>query len=150
MSAVKRKPGRPRAPNARNAAERMRLSREHKRKAGYRIVQSWVSSKPLTYSDHQRLDARSLALHSLVARKLLSNPALIEEARANLGRWKSRHPPPLPSYFDEWARVLKGTAQQIAGFLASMDEDATRLRQSSPFSNALTAEERSKIYEAFR
>ena len=38
----------------------------------------------------------------------------------------------------------------IAGSLASMREDATRLRQSSPFTNFLMFEERARIFEAFR
>jgi hypothetical protein len=41
------------------------------------------------YTDHQCLDARSLAMHCLVARKLLANPALIAQARGTLARWRS-------------------------------------------------------------
>jgi hypothetical protein len=49
---------------------------------------------PLVYSDHQHLDARSLALHCLIARKLLENPALIDLARSTLVRWKAQAPSP--------------------------------------------------------
>jgi hypothetical protein len=102
------------------------------------------------HSDHQRLDARSLAMHCLVARKLLADPTLIAQARGTLTRWKVQTAAPVPSYFLEWERILEGRPQEIAAFLASMREDATRLRQSSPFTGLITPEERSRIYEAFR
>lgn len=40
--------------------------------------------------------------------------------------------------------------EEIAAFLASICEDATRLRQSSPFTNVLTSEECGGIYETFQ
>jgi hypothetical protein len=105
---------------------------------------------PSVYSDHQHLDARSLALHCLVARKILSNPALIDRARITLAGWRAQAAEPVPPHFAEWERILVASPAEIAGFLASMAEDATRLRQSSPFTDFLTPEERSRIYEAFR
>ena len=142
-------PGRPRKAGAPTAAQRMQASRARKRKAGLRLVQTWVSDAPVTYSDHMRLDARSLALHAAVARKLLENPSLIDQARSTLERWKELHGPNLPSYFDEWERMLQRRPEEVAGMIVSMTEDATRLRQSSPFVNVLTPSERSKIFEAF-
>jgi hypothetical protein len=150
METRKRGPGRPRKPGAPDAAERMRAARERKRRAGFRLHQGWVNAAPQGYSDHQRLDARSLALHCLVARKLLANPALIAHARNTLARWRAQAAEPVPSYFLEWGRILEGSPGEIAAFLASMREDATRLRQSSPFTNFLTPEERARIFEAFR
>jgi hypothetical protein len=150
MNAPKRGPGRPRKSGAPDAAERMRTSRERKRRAGFRLHQSWVDAAPKVYSDHQRLDARSLAMHCIVARKLLANPALIDQARGTLARWRAQAAEPLPSYFLEWGRIFEASPEAVAGFLASMHEDATRLRQSSPFTNLLSHEERSRIYEVFR
>ena len=89
-------------------------------------------------------------MHCLVARKLLANPALIAQARSTLARWRARAAEPAPSYFLEWGRILEGSPEEIAAFLASMREDATRLRQSSPFTNFLTRDDRGRIYEAFR
>jgi hypothetical protein len=57
---------------------------------------------------------------------------------------------PVPSSLLEWSRILERSPAEIAAFLASMGEDAIRLRQSSPFTNVLTPEERARIYEAFR
>ena len=111
---------------------------------GNDCAQAWV------YSDHQRLDARSLAMHCLVAKKLLAAPELISQARSTLARWRGQAIEPVPSYFVEWARVLEARPEEIADFLASMHANATRLRQSSPFTDILTSEERSRIYAAFR
>src|SRR6202048_2354840 len=144
METPKRGPGRPRKPGAPDAAERMRAARERKRRAGFRLHQGWVNAAPQGYSDHQRLDARSLAMHCLVARKLLANPALIAQARSTLARWRAPAAETVPSYFLEWGLLLEGSPEEVAAFLASMREDATRLRQSSPFTNLLTPEERAR------
>lgn len=69
---------------------------------------------PQIYSDHQRIDARSLAMHGLVARKLLANPALINQARSTLARWRAQATEPVPSYFLEWERILERSPEAIA------------------------------------
>ena len=150
MKRSRKGPGRPRMPDALTPSERMRASRARKRKAGFRTVQTWVTTAPRVYADHMRLDARSLALHCLVARKIVSNPALVEQARSNLLRWKEQACGSLPSYFEEWERILLRRPEEVAGFLASMTEEATRLRQSSPFAALLRPEERSRVYAAFQ
>ncbi len=40
------------------------------------------------YSDHSRVDERSLALRRLIARKVLADPALLNQARDNVRRWQ--------------------------------------------------------------
>lgn len=105
---------------------------------------------PGLYSNRQRIDARNLAIHCLVARKLLVNPRLIEQARSKIARWKWAPPESMSLDILEWERLLETSIDAIAGFLASMSDDATRLRQSSPFNDVLTPEERSRIYAAFR
>jgi hypothetical protein len=116
-----------------------------------REVRPVVSSNDSpSFSDHQRLDARSLALHCLIAKKLLDNPALIDRARSTIARWRAQYVGPLPSYFAEWGRVLDTSPEEIAGFLVSMKENAIRLRQSSPFTEILTPDERFSLYEVFR
>jgi hypothetical protein len=101
-------------------------------------------------SDHQRIDARSLAMHRLIASKLLSNPSLINQALSVLARWRAQATEPPSSYFLEWERILESRPEVVAEFLVSPSEDATRLRQSSPFTNVLTNEERSEVYAAFQ
>ncbi|HSU07126.1 MAG TPA: hypothetical protein VLI93_16310 [Acetobacteraceae bacterium] len=100
------------------------------------------------YSDHTRVDERSLAMHRLVARKLRANPALLDEARDNLRRWQKMEGSPTLT-LSEWENILGGSAAQVAEFLEERSERATRLRQSSPFAGILTEAERQAIYESY-
>lgn len=99
-------------------------------------------------SDHERLDARSLALHQLIAAKLAENPELLDVARSNLERWLGENAGAVPALL-EWQRILQQPLDKITAILTDPSEDATRLRQSSPFAGVLTEEERLAIYESF-
>ncbi len=115
--------------------------------SGKPVLCSKMDREPV-YSDHTRLDERSLALHRLIARKLAANPALLDKARENLRRWrKSSGSPSLA--FAEWAQILTNPVDQVAQFLEERSERATRLRQSSPFCGILTETERRAIYESY-
>jgi hypothetical protein len=100
------------------------------------------------YSDHMRIDERSLAMHRLVARKLRAIPALLDEARDNLRRWQKMKGSPMLT-LSEWEDILNGSASRVAEFLEERSERATRLRQSSPFAGILTDAERQAIYESY-
>ena len=100
------------------------------------------------YSDHRRLDERSLALHRLIAEKVWADPALLDKARDNLRRWQQTEGSPKLA-LAEWEQILSGPTDQIAQFLTEESERATRLRQSSPFAGVLTDAERKAIYESF-
>lgn len=102
------------------------------------------------HSDHERLEARSLALHSAIVRKIDRDPDLLLIPKRNLKRWRARTIGPAPIYLDEWGRILRKPWAEIAEFLVSRSEDAIRLRQSSPFAGVLTAVERKRIYDGFR
>lgn len=106
-----------------------------------------VLMKPV-HSDHSRLDERSLALHQLVARKVLADPALLKKAQENLRRWQTLDGSPSLA-LSEWADILSGPVDQVARFLAEPSERAIRLRQSSPFAGILTETERQAIYESY-
>jgi hypothetical protein len=99
------------------------------------------------HSDHIRLDERSLALHRLVARKMLAEPALLDKARANVRRWQQNHSSPSLA-LAEWEQILYGAVDQVANLLVERSERATRLRQSSPFTGILTETERLAVYES--
>jgi hypothetical protein len=101
------------------------------------------------YSDHERLDERSLALHRLVAQKILADPALLDKAGENMRRWQEANgslSPPLA----EWEQILSSPVNQVVAFLVERSERATRLRQSSPFAGILTEDERRAVFESFR
>ena len=57
------------------------------------------------YSDHMRIEERSIALHGEIAKRLHSKRELVEVARKNLEQWIQRdgETPPLT----EWRRILR-------------------------------------------
>ena len=135
------------------AAERMRAYRKRKRDAGFKSVRRWEPEErigTLPYSDHRILDARSLAMHCKIAKKIARDPTLLNKAKANLERWIAKSGDRQPQYLREWQQILERPWPEIALLITSMSEDATRLRSSSPFAGVLTASERDQIYEAFR
>lgn len=99
-------------------------------------------------SDHLRIDARSLALHRLIAAKLLADPSLLDVARANVHRWQAGDAGPALA-LAEWEQILAGSPDEIARLITDTSETATRLRQSSPFTGILTDAERAAIYESY-
>lgn len=101
-----------------------------------------------TYNDHIRLDERSIALHSLVAQKVLADPTLLNVAKENLRRWQTANGSPSLALV-EWEQILSGRVDQVAQFLIERSEKAVRLRQSSPFAGILSEAERGAIYESY-
>ena len=100
------------------------------------------------YSDHNRLDERSLALHQFVVEKVRAAPALLDKARENVRRWQEANGSASPA-LAEWAQILASPASQAVALLAERSERATRLRQSSPFAGILSEEERRAVYESY-
>ena len=100
---------------------------------------------------HEWVDRRSLALHAAVATKLEAQPQLLEVARANLQHWLSSNP---AAALREWWQLLETTPlPELLALLRSPGDQATRLRQSSPFAGLLTPAERQSIlndYESRR
>jgi acyl-CoA reductase-like NAD-dependent aldehyde dehydrogenase len=136
-----------------SAAERMRRLRERKKAAGLKPVVAWVaaeSAAPATYSSHRLLEARSLAMHAVIARKIERDPKLVEIAKRNVERWSAQRGDERLAWLNEWRELLNQPWQNIAALITELSENATRLRQSSPFTGILTQEERRRIYEAFR
>jgi hypothetical protein len=144
--------GRPSSGKALSAAERMYRMRQRRKAQGLKSVTQWVvDGLPLTsYSDHRRLDMRSLAMHTLIARKIARNPKLLDIARNNLKRWRKRWGRETPDWHAEWRAILKRPWREIAALITDSGGLATRLRQSSPFAGVLSPAERKGIYDAFR
>jgi len=96
---------------------------------------------------HQWIKQRSLALHEAVAATLEAHPQLLDVARRNLERWLQRNP---ATALHEWRRILDSTPlAEVVALLCSSSEQATRLRQTSPFAGLLTTEERRAIMAAY-
>jgi hypothetical protein len=133
----------------------MRRMRERRKAAGLRPITRWVPAvphfaMPAAYSNHRLHDIRSLALHTLIAAKIEGNRSLLAVARRNLKRWRLRFRGAPARWWQEWDHLLNRSWPELAALLTDPGEEATRLRQSSPFAGVLTATERRKIYDAFR
>jgi hypothetical protein len=130
----------------------MQRLRERRKAQGLKPVTRWVPGRvpTLPWSDHRVLDLRSLAMHAVIARKIDRDRSLLKVARANLIRWHKRWGERTPQWHAEWREILKRPWPAIAAVLTDAGEDATRLRQSSPFAGVLSVDERRRIYDAFR
>jgi hypothetical protein len=135
------------------AAERMRRLRQRRKAAGLKAVVSWVAPESVArpgYSSHRLLEARSLAMHAVIAEKIERDPKLLKIAHDNLKRWRTRWEEQTPAWYQEWSGILKRPWSEIAAIMTEPSEDGARLRQSSPFAGILSATERRRIYDAFR
>lgn len=131
----------------------MRAYRKRKRDAGFKNVRAWVSAEDngtQGYSDHRILDARSLAMHCVIAKKIEGNRSLLDIAQQNLANWDKKNVGSRPRHLQEWEVILSKPWPEIAQLITSMDDEATRLRSSSPFAGVLDSKERNRIYAAFR
>jgi hypothetical protein len=131
----------------------MRRYRARQRAAGLRpVVRLEPENLAITSGtlQHRIIEARSLAMHCLAARKIDKNPKLLAEARDTLKKWRSRYVGDTPRALDEWAAILKSPWPEIAALITDPGERATRLRQSTPFAGVLSPKERERIYAAFR
>ncbi len=149
-----RRPGRPPTGRAQSAAERMRRYRARRRAAGLRVATRWQPARSAAMSPgllkHRIIEARSLAMHCLIARKIEADRRLLAATRRNLTKWIARYGEDAPRALDEWREILDRPWPEIAALITAADESATRLRQSSPFAGVLTPAERRRVYEAFR
>jgi hypothetical protein len=99
---------------------------------------------------HRLAEARSLAMHAAIARKIERDRSLLEIPRRNLERWSARSANAPPSWLKQWHALLQLPWPELAARITEPTEDAARLRQSSPFAGVLSEDERERIYEAFR
>jgi hypothetical protein len=132
----------------------MRRYRARQRTAGLRAATRWRPAASAAISPgvlkHRIIEARSLAMHCLIARKIEADRRLLAAARRNLEKWIARYGEGAPRALEEWREILCRPWAEIAALITDADAPAVRLRQSSPFAGALTPAERRRVYEAFR
>jgi len=132
----------------------MRRYRARQRAAGLRPATRWQPAASAAISPgllkHRIIEARSLAMHCLIARKVGANPRLLDAARRNLAAWMARYGDRAPRALEEWREILGRPWPEIAALISDAGERAARLRQSSPFAGVLTPLERRRVYDAFR
>lgn len=99
---------------------------------------------------HEWIDQRSLAMGRAIAGKVRAQPALFQIAKDNLKRWIQQRQPDVPIVLQEWQEILmQWLVEKILDLLTSDDENARRLRQSSPFAGVLSQEERRSIFDEY-
>ena len=153
MAIAERSRGRPPSGKAQTPAERMRRYRARQRAAGLRLVTRLEAPASVLSPGalkHRIIEARSLAMHCLVAQKIAQKPLLLKKVRRTLEIWRSRYGEDIPRALDEWRILLDRPWPEIAQFITDPGERATRLRQSTPFAGVLSPEERERVYAAFR
>jgi hypothetical protein len=91
---------------------------------------------------HQEIDARSLALHRLVAEKIRHNPQLFQNIIDTLMHWRSTVDSASQPYLAEWDRLVALGMDSCLSASVEDSQQANALRQCSPFCGVLTARER--------
>lgn len=91
---------------------------------------------------HQWLDRRSRALHQLIAEKIRKDPALFENMRSTLDRWRKTVCANSQPYLEEWQRLVDLGIEECLAVATEDSEQANAMRQASPFCGILSNEER--------
>lgn len=96
--------------------------------------------------NHQDLEDLSLRYAEAIAKRIRKEPELIERARAWLRSRMAQASKPEVRELREWERVLESTTPaRLSRFLVDSSERAVRLRQTNPFLDVLTQEERREL-----
>src|SRR2546427_954818 len=131
-----RRPGRPPTGRAQSAAERMRRSRARQRAAGLRVATRWLPAASAAISPgvlkHRIIEARSLAMHCLIARKIEADRRLLAAARRNLAKWIARYGGGAPRAPHEGRGDLHPPRPENPPPVKAADETAPPLPPASP------------------
>jgi hypothetical protein len=93
---------------------------------------------------HELADRRSWLLHREVAKRLRSDPSLLDQARLRVEGW-ARSGSVHRHYVDAWQRVLASGLPTVLTVLEDPGEEGQSLRQASPFAFVLRPAERWQI-----
>ncbi len=100
--------------------------------------------------DHDRIDARSLAMHRRIAERIRQDPALLDQAHATLTRWRSSVSVGSQPYLQEWQRLMDAGMETCLGVATEDSQRARALRQASPFAGLLSNAERFAFIRQWR
>jgi hypothetical protein len=94
----------------------------------------------------------SLLMHRRIAARLLAGDCEpVAKARANLAQWSADRQGQLAPAHVEWMALLdRASAEELAALIASDDEEADRLRSSSPFAGVIDQRERIELWREAR
>lgn len=103
---------------------------------------------------HQQIDHLNLELARAVAAKLRRHPELFESVVVRrLKRWRANVDGGDPSgkrYLEHWEALAKRGLEVCLAQVVEESEQATALRQASPFAGVLDTTERMQVIRAWR
>lgn len=99
---------------------------------------------------HQEIDARSLAMHCLMAEKIRREPSLFQHITRTLRHWRKTVDSASQPYLTEWDRLTKLGIDACLEASTEDSQKATALRQCSPFCSVLTPRERFEFLKKWR
>ena len=103
-----------------------------------------ISKEALPDNEMPFSDFISLVLHKRVAKRLNSNPKLIEKAISNLKNWLNNNPK--TEAWIEWKEILENESlEKILEIITAKNDNSQRLRSSSPFAGILSKKERLEV-----
>jgi hypothetical protein len=97
---------------------------------------------------HRLAEARSLAMHRVIAERLRGDPRWLERARERVAGWMAQGRSPY--YAAAWQRLLESPIEEICAMLVADTEEARALRQATPFAGAIGPRERWSIWARVR
>lgn len=93
---------------------------------------------------HRRAEARSLALHREVARRVREQPELLVPVRARVDGWL-RDGSVAPPYARAWSEILARELDALLEAIVDPSERGRDLRQCTPFTGILDPRTRWRI-----
>jgi len=85
---------------------------------------------------HECNERFSLFLHRELVRAVEQDPGVLARARRTILRWQTMHGHRVGAW-DEWLKLLDAGPQAVIRVMLDEGENATRLRQSSPFAGII-------------
>lgn len=98
---------------------------------------------------HRVAEARSLALHHEVARRIRERPELLGEVRARVESWLRDGSVALP-HAQSWWEILSHDLERILEAILDPSERGRDLRQCTPFAGILDPRTRWRILDEVR
>jgi hypothetical protein len=92
---------------------------------------------------------RSRRMHEVVAKRLIRDRALLNVARNRLQRLREVNPHGR-AYHDRWQELIDGPMDCLLRTMVEPSEEASTLRQESPFTTLVPSDERRRVFESLR
>ena len=92
---------------------------------------------------------RSLRMHDVVAKRLINHPDLLDVARNRLQRLREINPHG-GVYHNRWQELIDGPMDRLLRMLTESSEEASTLRQESPFTTLVPDDERRRVFKSLR